>query len=71
MPLTLDQLQRAGMICAMERRHKTRLTAMFGQLLGHTRVACHGAPDRFVYMQPVLVDLLRASMRAFGAEAGR
>lgn len=58
-PLAHDQVARADLIVVMEASHRRRLQARFGGLLKGKRVCCLGIPDRYDFMQPELVELLR------------
>lgn len=44
----------------MERRHKKRLTALFGADLKNTRNVALDVPDNYAYMDPSLVERLAA-----------
>ncbi len=60
--LSSEQIDWAEVIFVMEQRQKKRLNALFGDLLHNKRVICLNIPDRFAYMQPELVDLLRQKL---------
>lgn len=64
-PLTPDLVEWADLIFVMERAHKTKLSSGFqGQLKGK-RVICLGIPDKYPYMDPALVQLLRSKVTRF------
>lgn len=67
--LSLEQIKWADLIFVMERRHKARLTALFGPHLHDKPVRVLGVPDRFTYMDPDLVARLRQKLQAvFGPQ---
>ena len=57
--LDAAQLDWADLIVVMERRHRSRLLRTFGTGLGDRRVVCVDIPDRYGYMEPALVALLK------------
>lgn len=58
-PCTPELLEWADLVCVMERAHRARLTRRFGRHLRKARVVCLDVPDRYAFMQPELVELLR------------
>lgn len=63
-PVTPEWLAWADLVLVMERAHRTKLSAKFRQHLGKARVVCLDIPDEFDYMDPKLVNLLRARVPA-------
>ncbi len=61
--LFAEQVVGDDVIAMMEVRQKKRLTALFGVLLGQKRVVVLGIPDRFEYMEPALVALLKPKLQ--------
>lgn len=59
-PVTADLLAWAQLIVVMEKAHRRRLQRRFGPDLRHARVVCLDIPDAYDFMNPALVDLLRA-----------
>ena len=59
-PLTAELVDWADLIFVMERDHQARLKARFRPQLTGKTVVCLGIPDRYRYMDPALVALLRA-----------
>jgi predicted protein tyrosine phosphatase len=57
--LTPEHLDGVDLIFVMEPAHRSKLTRDFGRYLRGARIICLDIPDRYVYMQPELVDLLR------------
>jgi predicted protein tyrosine phosphatase len=55
----------ADAIFVMEARQKKLLQTRFGSALKEKTVICLGVPDRYTYMQPELVALLRNKMAAY------
>ena len=60
--LTPELVDWADQIFVMERVHKTKLAARFREQLSGKRVICLDVPDRFQYMDPALVTLLKAKV---------
>lgn len=61
-PVTPELLQWAHTIFVMEGAHRTRLNQKFKPHLKHQRVICLGIPDKFRFMDPALVSLLRQTV---------
>ena len=62
--LSIEQIDWADVICVMEARQAKRLKSLFPAALRGKRVVVLNVPDNFSYMQPELVDLLTAKLRA-------
>jgi predicted protein tyrosine phosphatase len=58
--LTPEHIEWADLIIVMEKSHRNRLNRKFGHLVGGKRVAVLNIPDEFDYMDPELVNLLKA-----------
>ncbi|MBS1914196.1 MAG: phosphotyrosine protein phosphatase [Bacteroidetes bacterium] len=58
--LTPDLVTWADTIIVMEKAHRSGLSKHFGAYLGAKRVVCLDIPDRYGYMEPALVALMRA-----------
>ena len=58
-PISADLIEWADIIFAMENVHRDKLNRQFGSLLRAKRIVVLGIPDRYRYMDPELVDLLR------------
>ncbi len=61
--LSLEQIEWADVIFVMERRQKKRLNFLFSGALKGKRVVSLDIPDKFGYMQPELVVLLKSKLR--------
>ena len=59
-PLTAELLGWADLVFVMEKAHRSELSARFRDDVGGKRVICLDIPDEFEYMDPILVDLLKA-----------
>lgn len=57
-PVSLDLVQWAEIIVVMEPLHRRKLVSRFGAHLRDKRIVCLGIPDRYPYMDAVLVGLL-------------
>lgn len=61
-----DHVGWADVIYVMEVRHAGRLKAMFGPLLKGKRIVVLGIPDIYGYMDPALIETLRAKLKGLG-----
>lgn len=59
-PVTPELLRWADIVFVMERGHRDKLSAKFKPHLGRTRVVCLEIPDEYGFMDPELIQLLRA-----------
>ena len=57
--ISLDLVEWADLIAAMEARHRRQLVKAFGSTLRDTRIVALGIPDDYAFMDPALVELLR------------
>ncbi|MGE8360399.1 low molecular weight protein tyrosine phosphatase family protein [Pseudomonas sp.] len=62
MPVDVEVLQWAELICVMEPAHRLKLTARFKAHLANKRIVCLDIPDDFAFMAPELVQLLQAKV---------
>lgn len=60
--VTLDDVRWADLICCMEDKHANRLRADFRQAVQHKAIRVLGIPDDYKYMQPELVEIIRAKV---------
>jgi predicted protein tyrosine phosphatase len=58
-PLSSDQVVLADIIFVMEKRHRALLTKRFGSRLRGKKIVCLDIPDKYQYMDPLLVSRLR------------
>lgn len=71
-PVTPELLKWADTIFVMEGEHRTRLNHKFKPHLNKQRVICLGIPDKFRFMDPELVTLLKHTVpRHLGRKAKR
>ena len=61
-PLSIEQVAWADIIFVMERGHKAKIAARFQKYLARARVICLDIPDRYKFMDPALVALLRTKV---------
>jgi predicted protein tyrosine phosphatase len=61
-PLTPELLQWADTIFVMEKSHRNKLSRKFKQHLKSQRVICLNIPDEYGFMDPQLVQLLKAAV---------
>jgi predicted protein tyrosine phosphatase len=59
-PLSTEQLEWADVIIVMERTHRTRLNRKFKHALAGKHIAVLDIPDNYEYMDPDLIQLLKA-----------
>jgi len=64
-PLTAELVEWADTIFVMERAHRNKLQKRFRSSIGAQRVVCLDIPDDYEFMDPVLVDLLKARMARY------
>ena len=57
-PLSVEQVDWAGLIVVMENAHRRRLQSRYAAQLKGKRVVVLGIPDDYDFMQPELVELL-------------
>ncbi|QCW28862.1 phosphotyrosine protein phosphatase [Lysobacter enzymogenes] len=60
--VSADDIRWADAIFVMENKHRSRLQAEFGRVVANTPVHVLDIPDEYQYMDPELVDLLKASV---------
>jgi predicted protein tyrosine phosphatase len=59
-PVTPELLAWADLIFVMEARHRARLSSGFRAHLRGQRVICLDIPDDYAFMEPALIEVLRA-----------
>ena len=62
-PVTQEHIEWADMIFVMEEEHLERLQIENGGLLSGKKIICLNIPDIYCYMEPVLIDELKAALR--------
>ena len=62
---TPELLEWADVIVVMEKKHKTKLASLFHHHLANKRVICLDIPDKYRFMDPALVKLLRSKAGRF------
>ncbi len=58
--ITPEGLDGVDLIVVMERQHRSNLKRRFGHCLRDARIICLDIPDRYGFMDPALVALLKA-----------
>jgi predicted protein tyrosine phosphatase len=58
-PLSAELIDWANIIFVMEAVHRRRLNEQFGEPLDHRKLVVLGIPDKYRFMDPELVALLR------------
>jgi predicted protein tyrosine phosphatase len=58
-PVSLDQVEWADIVFAMEEAHRKKLQEMFPDVLKEKRVVVLGIPDRYSYMDQELIKVLK------------
>ena len=61
-PVSPELLAWSHLIFVMEKSHRNKLTKKFRAHLNGKRIICLDIPDDYDYMDPVLVQLLRAKV---------
>jgi len=64
-PVTPELIEWADLIFVMERSHKAKLSNEFKRHMHDTRVVCLNIPDKYKFMDPVLVKLLTSKVAGF------
>jgi predicted protein tyrosine phosphatase len=64
-PLSPEQIEWADLILVMEKSHRNKLSKKFQKHLSGKRVVVLGIPDEYDYMDPALVDLIKARCAQF------
>jgi predicted protein tyrosine phosphatase len=65
MPLTSEAIEWADIIFVMEKSHRNKLSQKFQPWLKHKRIICLNIPDKYEYMSPALVELLKKKVAPF------
>jgi predicted protein tyrosine phosphatase len=58
--VTPEMLEWVDVVFVMEKAHRSRLSRRFRRHLRNTRVICLDIPDIFDFMEPGLIELLKA-----------
>lgn len=64
-PLTAELVEWADIIFVMEEAHRTKLQQRFRPQLRNARVICLDIPDKFEFMDPLLVRILEARVSRY------
>lgn len=64
-PVSAELIEWADIVFAMERVHRKKLKSMFGALLDRKRIVVLGIRDTYAYMEPGLVEILKAKVRTY------
>jgi len=62
-PLSGDLIEWADVILVMEKSHRAKVAAKYRELLTNKRLVCLDIPDRYDFMQPELIALLKQRVR--------
>ena len=63
--LSAEQIEWAQVIFVMERAHKTKLSKGFSSQIRGKKIVCLDIPDRYEFMQPELVTVLKKKVERF------
>ncbi|MCQ2995187.1 low molecular weight protein tyrosine phosphatase family protein [Pseudomonas syringae] len=64
-PVDSELLEWSELVFVMEPAHRRKLRARFANTLKDKRVVCLDIPDDFEYMQPELIEILKAKVHRF------
>jgi predicted protein tyrosine phosphatase len=64
-PITPELIEWADKIFVMERVHRTKLQTRFKNHLNGKKIICLGIPDNYEFMEPKLVNILKAKVPQF------
>ena len=63
--VSLDDIEWADEIFAMEKRHKNLLTKRFNSHLKNKKIITLNIPDEYKYMDPFLIEILKEKLKDF------
>jgi predicted protein tyrosine phosphatase len=63
-PVSAELIEWADIVFAMEGVHRKRLMSAFGALLKDKRVVVLGIRDRYAYMEPELIEILKGKVHS-------
>jgi predicted protein tyrosine phosphatase len=69
-PLSSDLIEWADVVFVMEKVHRNKLSKKFRSFLTDQKIICLDIPDEYEYMEPALIDLLKAKAGPFLARMG-
>jgi len=64
-PLSAELVEWADIIFVMEKSHRQKLSTRFRASLKNSRVVCLDIPDKYAFMEPELVQLLKSKVVRF------
>jgi predicted protein tyrosine phosphatase len=64
-PLTVELVEWSEIIFVMEKTHRQKLLSKFKRSLKRQRVICLDIPDEYEFMDPELVEILKAKVSRF------
>jgi predicted protein tyrosine phosphatase len=69
-PLSVDLIEWADLVLAMESVHRRRIQTRFGSLLKARKIAVLGVPDEYEFMDPELVRILKLRVERYVRDTG-
>lgn len=64
-PLSSELVEWADIIFVMERTHRTKLQTRYRAAMKKARLICLDIPDDYQFMEPALVELLKAKVARY------
>jgi predicted protein tyrosine phosphatase len=64
-PVSTELIEWADIVFVMEMVHRRRLNQRFGKLLRTKQIVIQGIPDKYKYMDPELVEILREKVAQY------
>lgn len=64
-PLSGELLEWADLVFVMEPIHRRKVSSKFRAHLGNTKLICLGIPDDYAFMDPQLIEMLKARVAAY------
>ncbi|MEB2845577.1 low molecular weight protein tyrosine phosphatase family protein [Endobacterium cereale] len=64
-PLSSELVEWADIIFVMERTHRTKLQTRYRAAMKKARLICLDIPDDYQFMEPALVELLKAKVTRY------
>nr|WP_280518887.1 low molecular weight protein tyrosine phosphatase family protein [Shinella curvata] len=61
-PLSAEEIEWANIVFVMEKAHRSKVQARYRRALNGKRLICLDIPDDYVFMDPALIELLKAKV---------
>ena len=61
-PLSAEEIEWADIVFVMEKAHRSKVQARYRRALNGKRLICLDIPDDYAFMDPALIELLKAKV---------